>query len=77
MTLEEAIKHAEAKSKEVADCKCATEHRQLAEWLKELKTLRDYKDKVDANLKFLKENIIEASKKIEQSKEILWSSEWW
>jgi len=46
MTLEEAIKHAE----EVADLceyvacqegKCAEEHRQLAEWLKELKQLRE------------------------------------
>lgn len=44
MTLDEAIKHAE----EVADydCynekqfKCAEDHRQLAEWLKELKQLR-------------------------------------
>lgn len=48
MTLEEAILHCE----EVADrCdvtdgnrKCATEHRQLAEWLKELKTRRELDD---------------------------------
>lgn len=45
MTLDEAIKHAE----EVADydCynenqfKCSEEHRQLAEWLKELKAYRE------------------------------------
>lgn len=45
MTLDEAIRHAE----EVAeyDCyndeqkKCADEHRQLAEWLRELKRLRE------------------------------------
>lgn len=38
MTLDEAIKHCEDKS---AGCsKCADEHRQLAEWLKELKSLR-------------------------------------
>lgn len=45
MTLDEAIKHCE----EVADydcygekqLKCAEEHRQLAEWLKELKRLRE------------------------------------
>ena len=45
MTLDEAIRHAE----EVAeyDCyndeqkKCAEEHRQLAEWLKELKRLKE------------------------------------
>ena len=38
MTLDEAIKHCEDKS---AGCsECANEHRQLAEWLKELKLLR-------------------------------------
>ena len=39
MTLEEAIKHAEEK----ADCNsaCANEHKQLAEWLKELKNARN------------------------------------
>lgn len=38
MTLDEAIKHCEDKS---AGCsECADEHRQLAEWLKELKSLR-------------------------------------
>jgi hypothetical protein len=39
MTLEEAIAHCEERAK--ADCtECAKEHRQLAEWLKELKDLR-------------------------------------
>ena len=38
MTLDEAIKHCEDKS--VGCGKCADEHRQLAEWLKELKLLR-------------------------------------
>lgn len=39
MTLDEAIKHCEAKAK--VDCsECAKEHRQLAEWLKELKIHR-------------------------------------
>lgn len=40
MTLDEAIKHCE----EVADSKCdecGAEHRQLAEWLKELKELKE------------------------------------
>ena len=49
MTLEEAIKHCE----DVADTPCFTdeearcysEHRQLAEWLKELKQLREQKPK--------------------------------
>lgn len=47
MTLDEAIRHAE----DVAeyDCynddqrKCSDEHRQLAEWLKELKECRQHK----------------------------------
>ena len=48
MTLEEAIKHAEEKAEEFdkdIECdectKCADEHRQLAEWLRELKEYRD------------------------------------
>ena len=59
MTLEEAIEHAEEMAKEhekcaeittsptVKDriCKCAEEHRQLAEWLRELKTLKAKKPK--------------------------------
>lgn len=45
MTLDEAIKHCEDKS---AGCsKCADEHRQLAEWLKELKSLRQLNDNSD------------------------------
>ena len=56
MTLDEAIKHYEeiAKQEETLmnvceirtfqeQCKrCAEEHRQLASWLKELKTIREY-----------------------------------
>jgi len=43
MTIDEAIKHAEEVAEEqVKRCeKCADEHRQLAEWLKELKQLRE------------------------------------
>ena len=52
MTLDEAIKHAEEvaeghekikciKAVTLEECKCANEHRQLAEWLKELKQLRE------------------------------------
>ena len=40
MSLEDAIKHAEDKAKELGCCECAEEHKQLAEWLKELKDLR-------------------------------------
>lgn len=45
MTLDEAIKHSEevadSYNNTVPDCDCAKEHRQLAEWLKELKHLRN------------------------------------
>ncbi len=40
MTLNEAIKHCEEKSKELGCTKCGKEHAQLAEWLKELKRYR-------------------------------------
>lgn len=44
MTLENAIRHAEQVAnsyKDTApDCRCAVEHRQLAEWLKELQGYR-------------------------------------
>lgn len=44
MTLEEAIDHAEEVAK--IECgKCAEEHRQLAEWLRELKKLREQSKK--------------------------------
>lgn len=39
MTLEEAIKHCEEKA--CNNTECAMEHKQLAEWLKELQTLRE------------------------------------
>ena len=40
MTINEAIKHAEEVAEEKRCEKCGEEHRQLAEWLKELKQLR-------------------------------------
>ena len=40
MTIDEAIKHAEEVAEEKRCEKCGEEHRQLAEWLKELKQLR-------------------------------------
>lgn len=49
MKLDEAIKHAEdvaaQKHAELPDCSCALEHLRLADWLKELKRLRE--DKLD------------------------------
>lgn len=59
MTLDEAIKHAEEvvdghnrikqiKAVTLEECKCAEEHRQLAEWLKELKQLRELQSCWDA-----------------------------
>lgn len=49
MTLEEAIKHCEQKSCEHS--KCAEEHKQLAEWLKELQILKDNCSNTDKTLK--------------------------
>lgn len=43
MTLDEAIKHAEEKAEEIECKKCANEHKQLSEWLKELKKYRKQK----------------------------------
>lgn len=64
MTLDEAIKHcieiaeeAEAYKAEVSSpvlsatvCKCGQEHRQLAEWLEELRARRHCMDKICAEL---------------------------
>ena len=61
MTLEEAIKHAEevamncdiladqsvVEQAEYYNRKCAAEHRQLAEWLRELKAVHDEIDDAD------------------------------
>ena len=48
MTLGEAIGHAEQIADSYKDtepnCKCAEEHRQFAEWLRELKAVTDRKD---------------------------------
>lgn len=54
MTIDEAIKHCEevAEEQEKNECnECAAEHRQLAEWLKELKAYREAKDKIFKNMK--------------------------
>ncbi len=40
MSLDDAIKHAREKAKELGCTPCAKEHEQLAEWLQELKELR-------------------------------------
>ena len=43
MTLDEAIIHCEEQAEIEGICDCAAEHAQLAEWLKELKRLRQWK----------------------------------
>ena len=40
MTLDEAIEHAEDIAISAIGCECAEEHRQLAEWLRELQERR-------------------------------------
>ena len=44
MTLEEAIIHAKEKAQTIKCKECADEHRQLAEWLEELKKYRETED---------------------------------
>lgn len=59
MTIEEAIAHAQQAADTRNDLcdKCREEHRQLAEWLKELKLLRaDYEKQKSINYELLKEN---------------------
>jgi hypothetical protein len=41
MTLEEAIEHAEDIAISAIGCECREEHRQLAEWLRELQERRE------------------------------------
>lgn len=48
MTLDEAIKHCEEKAK-CGDA-CGLEHRQLADWLKELKQLRADRRKITTDI---------------------------
>lgn len=53
MTLDEAIIHTEEVAERCAvtdgDIKCESEHRQLAEWLKELKAYREREQKAIRN----------------------------
>lgn len=41
MNLEEAIKHAEDKSKNHEKNSCAAEHKQLADWLKDYRNIKE------------------------------------
>ena len=48
MTIDEAIRHAEDKARELGCTECAQEHRQLAGWLRELKFRRAHQAALDA-----------------------------
>ena len=48
MTIDEAIRHAEDKARELGCTECAQEHRQLAAWLRELKFRRKAQAALDA-----------------------------
>ena len=48
MTIDEAIRHAEDKARELGCTECAQEHRQLAGWLRELKFRRVHQAALDA-----------------------------
>lgn len=80
MTLEESIKHCEevAENQEECACRideigadsnsireCASEHRQLAEWLKELKAYREELPKEIKNVKVRQAYALEANVKNE------------
>ena len=48
MTIDEAIRHAEDKARELGCTECAQERRQLAAWLRELKFRRAHQAALDA-----------------------------
>lgn len=48
ITIDEAIRHAEDKARELGCTECAQEHRQLAGWLRELKFRRVHQAALDA-----------------------------
>ena len=48
MTIDEAVRHAEDKARELGCTECAQEHRQLAAWLRELKFRRKAQAALDA-----------------------------
>ena len=50
MTLDEAIQHCEEKAQCGTDC--GMEHKQLAEWLKELKTRREKVKELEERLEY-------------------------
>ena len=47
ITIDEAIRHAEDKARELGCTECAQEHRQLAGWLRELKFRRAHQADLD------------------------------
>lgn len=57
MTLEEAIIH--CKEKACGNTQCALEHRQLAEWLKELQSLRKNNNSIEERARFAAWQIFE------------------
>ena len=60
MTIDEAIRHAEDKARELGCTECAQEHRQLAAWLRELK----FRRKAQADLDAVRWRADEAARKI-------------
>ena len=48
LSIDEAIRHAEDKARELGCTECAQEHRQLAAWLRELKFRRVHQAALDA-----------------------------
>ena len=48
LSIDEAIRHAEGKARELGCTECAQGHRQLAAWLRELKFRRTHQAALDA-----------------------------
>lgn len=75
MTLDEAIEHCEEKAKGCDSC--SMEHKQLADWLKELMTLRNEVDRLreeaDRNSRVLDkipwDMVIDAEKEVDEEDE--------
>ena len=66
MILEEAIKHCEEVAKEKCDA-CGAEHKQLAEWLRELKWRRNAMNWMAQNVRDIFDMWMKSNKLIEKT----------
>lgn len=83
MTLEEAIVHAEDTAKSAIGCECREEHRQLAEWLRELQETRKERDYWQEKAHSYEQTIFKLTDAISKQPEIIlckdcenWDTTW-